>query len=95
MNYQDYIKTELLVLAPVLYIVGLGLKKSPLRDKLIPIALGAVGICLSAIWVFSTTETQTIPQVAAAIFTSVTQGILTAGASVYANQIYAQSKKEN
>ena len=27
MNYQDYIKTELLILIPVLYFIGLGLKK--------------------------------------------------------------------
>ena len=95
MNYQDYIKTELLVLAPVLYIVGLGLKKSPLRDKLIPIALGAVGIALCAIWTFATTEIHTVGDVATAIFTSVTQGILTAGASVYVNQLCVQSKKED
>ena len=95
MNYQDYIKTELLILVPVLYIVGIGLKKSPLRDKLIPVFLGIIDIVLSAIWVLATTEIHTLPEVAAAIFTSVTQGIMTAGASVYANQIYVQSKKEN
>ena len=28
MEYQEYIKSELLVLVPVLYIIGLGLKKA-------------------------------------------------------------------
>ena len=36
MNYQDYIKTELLILVPVLYLVGIGLKKSKVADKWIP-----------------------------------------------------------
>ena len=33
MECQEYIKSELLVLVPVLYIIGLGLKKSKLADK--------------------------------------------------------------
>ena len=33
MNYQEYIKSELLVLIPVLYFIGIGLKKSRLPDK--------------------------------------------------------------
>ena len=28
MDYQEFIKPELLVLVPVLYVIGLGLKKS-------------------------------------------------------------------
>ena len=34
MDYQDYIKTELLILIPVLYFIGIGLKKSKLPEKL-------------------------------------------------------------
>ena len=54
MNYQDYIKTELLVLIPVLYLIGIGLKKSKLADKWIPTLLGALAVVLSFIWVMST-----------------------------------------
>ncbi len=94
MNYQDYIKTELLILIPVLYFLGIGLKKSKLPDKWIPIAIGIFAIVLSAIWVLTTAEISGLQQVASAIFTAVTQGILVAGASVYVNQIYIQGKKE-
>lgn len=94
MNYQDYIKTELLILVPVLYFVGIGLKKSKLHDKWIPIALGAAAIVLSAIWVIATGEISDLKETASAIFTAVTQGVLVAGASVYANQIYIQAKKK-
>lgn len=94
MNYQDYIKTELLILVPVLYFVGIGLKKSKLPDKWIPVTLGVSAVLLSAIWVMATTDISGIQETASAIFTAVTQGVLVAGASVYANQLYIQAKKE-
>jgi len=94
MNYQDYIKTELLILIPVLYFIGIGLKKSKLPNKYIPTALGIFAVMLSAIWVIATAEISGIQATASAIFTAVTQGVLVAGASVYANQLYVQAKKE-
>ena len=95
MNFQDYIKTELLILIPVLYFVGLGLKKSKLPNKWIPMTLGLTAVVLSAIWVIATGEISNITEAAAALFTAVTQGVLAAGASVYANQLYVQANKEN
>lgn len=94
MNYQDYVKTELLILVPVLYLVGTGLKKSKLPDKWIPTALGIFAVALSFVWTIATAEISGRQEVASAIFTAVTQGILAAGASVYANQLYVQAKKE-
>ena len=94
MNYQDYIKTEVLILIPVLYLAGLGLKKSNLPDKWIPAVLGISAIVLSAIWVISTCDITGVKEAASAVFTAVTQGILAAGASVYANQLYVQAHKE-
>lgn len=94
MDYQNYIKSELLILVPVLYIVGLGLKKSKIPDKWIPFILGLTGIVLSVVWVIATTDIFGVQEIAWAIFTAVTQGILVAGASVYANQLYIQAKKE-
>lgn len=94
MNYKDYIKTELLILIPVLYIIGIGLKKSKVPDKRIPVIIGIIGILLSAVWVTATSDIFGIKDAAYAVFTSVTQGILAAGASVYANQLIVQTKKE-
>lgn len=94
MNYQDYIKTELIVLIPVLYSIGVGLKKSKLPDKRIPFLLGVIAIVLSAVWVIATGEISSIQEAASAFFTAVTQGLLVAGASVYANQLYLQERKE-
>ncbi len=94
MNYQDYIKTELLILVPVLYFVGIGLKKSKLPDRWIPFALGITAVVLSAIWVIATGDICGVKQAASALFTAVTQGVLVAGASVYVNQLYVQANKK-
>lgn len=94
MNFTDYIKTELLILIPVIYFFGIGLKKSKLPDKWIPLALGISSVVLCVIWIISTTDISSVSETMSAIFTAVTQGILIAGASVYANQIYIQSRKE-
>ena len=91
---KEFIKPELLILIPVLYIIGMGLKASQFKDKFIPLTLGAISIVLSALYVVATTDTEGFKHIAMAIFTAITQGILTAGASVYFNQIYKQSKKD-
>ena len=95
MNLVEFIKPELLILIPVLYIAGIGLKKSRLSDSLIPLVLGGISIVLSSVWVIATSDISTLKDVAQAIFISITQGILSAGASVYVNQIYIQLKKRN
>lgn len=94
MNYQDYIKTELLMLIPVLYFIGMGIKKSKMPDKWIPITLGITSVTLSAIWVVATSDISGIKETLSAIFTIFTQGILIAGASVYTNQVVVQSMKK-
>ena len=93
MDVMSFIKPELLILVPVLYIVGLGIKKSNVQDKYIPLVLGVVSIFLSTLWVISTSDIKNWQDAVYAVFISITQGILTAGASVYVNQLYVQSKK--
>ena len=95
MELKEFIKPELLILIPVLYVVGIGLKKSKLSDTLIPLVLGGIAIALSAACIIATSDISTLKDVAYALFTSVTQGILSAGASVYFNQLFVQSKKKD
>ena len=95
MELKEFIKPELLILIPVLYVVGIGLKKSKLSDTLIPLILGGIAIVLSAAWVIATSDISTLRDITYALFISVTQGILSAGASVYVNQLYVQSKKKD
>ncbi len=93
-QWTDYIKPELLILVPVLYIVGVFLKGSKkVDDRNIPLYLGVVGIVLAAVFV-STTVDGTLSGWIQGLFASVTQGVLLAGMAVYSNQIIKQSSKE-
>lgn len=94
MNFQDYIKPELLILLPVLYLIGTAIKKSNIANKFIPWILGGVAVLLCGIWVFASTPIATGAEIAIAIFTAITQGVLIAGASVYVNQLIKQTGKE-
>ena len=93
MEWQEFIKPELLILIPVLYLIGIAIKKSKIRDNLIPLLLGACGVVLATIYVFATEPVLSTQSLLASIFTAITQGILCAGASVYINQIIKQAQK--
>ena len=95
MDFEEFIKPELLILIPVLYVVGMGLKKSKISDALIPLLLGGGGILLSMLWMFASTDFFAPRELVYALFVSTTQGVLVAGASVYCNQLYVQLKKKN
>lgn len=94
MDFQKYINAELLVLIPVIYLIGVFLKKSKIADKYIPLILGGISVILSFIWIISVSNISSFKDFAYTLFTSVTQGILIAGTCVYANQLYKQSGKE-
>ncbi len=91
----SYVKPELVVVAIVLYFIGMGLKQSQtVADKYIPIILGVIGIVICGIYVIATCSLSGAQNVAMAIFTAIVQGILVAGLSTYVNQIIKQVGKE-
>ena len=90
---KEFVKPELLVLVPVLYLVGAGLKRSELADKLIPAVLGVVGVLLAAMYTAASGTFHGAQDVMAGAFAALTQGILCAGASVYVNQVVKQANK--
>lgn len=92
---MNYVKPELIVVAVVLYFIGMGLKQAQaVRDKYIPLILGGAGIILCAIWVLATSPLGTGQDIAMAVFTAIVQGILVAGLSTYINQIVKQANKD-
>lgn len=94
MDFQNYIMPELLVLVPVLYLIGMGIKRTEkFSDKHIPLILGAVGVILCALYIFAHEPANGSQEVATALFSAITQGVLVAGASVYINQIIKQETK--
>ena len=95
MQVKDYVKPELLVVAVVLYFVGVWLKQSEtVKDKYIPLINGGIGITICAIYVFATCACTGSQNIALAVFTAITQGILVAGLSTYVNQLLKQSGKD-
>lgn len=92
---MNYVKPELVVVAIVLYFIGMWLKQSQtVADKYIPIILGVIGIVICGIYVIATCSLSGVQNVAMAIFTAIVQGILVAGLSTYVNQIIKQANKE-
>ena len=91
---KELIRPELVTLIPVLYLIGIGLKKSEnTADKHIPLWLGGISVVLTLMYMVSTNTIATYRDAAAIIFSAITQGILCAGASVYINQIIKQAGK--
>ncbi len=90
---KEFVKPELIILIPVLYLLGTALKKSQISDKYIPCILGAASVILCLMYIVGTSAINGFQEVIMAIFTGTTQGILCAGASVYVNQILKQSGK--
>lgn len=92
---MNYVKPELIIVAVALYFLGMALKQAQnVKDKYIPLLLGGVSIVLCAIWVLATSEIGNGQQVAMAVFTAITQGILVAGLSTYVDQIKKQVHKD-
>ena len=92
---MNYVKPELVVVAVVLYFVGMGLKQSQaVTNKYIPLVLGIIGIVICGIYVIATCSLSDMQNIAMAVFTAVVQGVLVAGLSTYVNQIFKQLNKE-
>ena len=89
----EMIDAKLFVLVPVLYLLGMAFKKSPVSDWLIPFLLAAIGTLLS----FDYFAGQGLPDGAEEAlrlgFSSATQGVLCAACSVYAKNLWKQFRE--
>jgi hypothetical protein len=81
MDIMKYITENALILVPALYVIGVFLKGSEVKDKLIPWILLILGLGGSI-------------ALNGASVNSVIQGILVTGATVLGNQLYKQIQKE-
>lgn len=92
---MNYVKPELLIVAFVLFFIGVAIKKAEkISDKYIPSILGLLGIIICGIYVIATSPISSGQEIAMAIFVSITQGVLVAGLSNYVYQWIKQSGKE-
>ncbi len=94
MEFTDYIKPELIIVAVALYFLDMGIRKSgAVKEKFIPLIIGAAGIVICGLYVFAACECMGPADIAMAAFTSVTQGLVVAGVSIFAKQIIKRSEK--
>jgi hypothetical protein len=83
---------ELMILVPVLYVLGVILKKSPLQDWLIPYVLCGVGCALS--FAYLAGQGASAPEDwMTLLFSAVTQGVLCTACSVYVKNLIKQGKE--
>lgn len=94
MDINSYIDTELYIIVPVLYIIGTMIKKSDIADKWIPLLLGVIGITLATVYKFTVYVPSGTVETLKILYTGITQGILCASGSVYANNIVKQMRKD-
>ena len=90
MDIASYIQPELLILVPVLYLVGVGIKKSKTPDEIIPLVNGILGMMLATLYCFATRNGGDVAMV---LFTGIVQGILCAAAATYAYELGKQGGK--
>ncbi|GLC30429.1 phage holin family protein [Clostridium omnivorum] len=81
MDIMKFIIEQAYILVPALYVIGMILKTSSVKDKYIPLILLAFGI-VGAIALMGLSVQ------------SIIQGILVTGAAVFTNQLIKQTKKE-
>ncbi|MGN0768456.1 MAG: phage holin family protein [Christensenellales bacterium] len=89
MDFINYIRPELLLVAVVLYFIGFGLKKiKRLKDNFIPLILGACGVivCFVYLGIVEGFGWQSL-------VSGIVQGVLCAAASTYVNQVIKQMRK--
>ena len=81
-NITDYVKSQYLILIPVLYYIGWLIQRTEkINNKWIPSILTIISVVLVFLSSWSIT------------FEGFIQGILIAAASVYTNQLFKQSTK--
>lgn len=91
MDYKEFVKPELLILIPVLYLFGTWIKASACKNWIIPFVLTAIGVGLTLAYLLSTEFVAAGNMVAAYFFTSIVQGTLVAGTAVLGNNMAYQA----
>lgn len=92
-----YIQTDLIVLIPALWGVGMAIKKSDIQNKYIPIILFSISVIVSALKVYSVCDIYSLKQVCDSAFARITQGSIVFFCAWYGYESHLKSddKTEN
>lgn len=91
MSFNDYIKPEFFVLIPVLWFVGWAIKKSNVKNCIIPFILTALSVALCTIYGFATLDIFGVKNILMCVFVSLTQGVIATACAVFGDQVIKQA----
>lgn len=80
---NEYVKSELLVLVPVLYIIAKIMDSYNVKKQMIPIVLMVISVTLAGIYTFATVDIGSFQKILMALFSTFVQGILLSGTAVF------------
>ena len=83
LEFQKFVRPELLVLIPVLWAIGAGIKKTKLDNAWIPFVLAGASILLAVAYLFAFPSELNAGQI---IVTGLIQGILCTALAVFGHQ---------
>ena len=92
-NITQYIHTELLVLIPALWGVGMAVKKSRIENRFIPLILFTVSVAASALKIFADCEPGGVQAVCGGVFARLTQGSIVFFCAWYGYEKYLHGSK--
>lgn len=88
MEITQYVRVELLVLVPVLWAIGKGLKQfKALNNAWIPVMLAGAGVLLAVAYLLVFPSELNVQQ---AVLTGIIQGVLCTTLAVYGHQVFKQ-----
>ena len=91
LNLMEFIPSNLIILVAVLYVLGVGLKKSKVKDKYITVVLLILGITIAVLLSIISAQYKTMLD---AIINGDMQGVLCWGVAIGVNQTAKQLNKE-
>ena len=93
--FNQYARSELMVLVPVLFFLNKMIGQSKISNQWIPAICTGVSILLCGFHIFGYSPVVTFGQVMMALFATVTQGILYAGATMFFNLVVSSAGNKN
>ena len=91
LNLMEFIPSNLIILVAVLYVLGVGLKKSKVKDKYITVVLLILGITIAVLLSIISAQYKTMLDT---IINGAMQGVLCWGVAIGVNQTAKQLNKE-
>ncbi|MEG0264797.1 MAG: phage holin family protein [Erysipelotrichaceae bacterium] len=94
---NEYVKSELLVIVPVLYVIARFMDTSKVPNDKIPYVLMIVAVILSGFYTFATIDLKSFQAILMAIFSTIVQGILLSGSAIFSGillQSYHKKRKK-